>query len=83
MLYRVGARMLAGEKPRLNLLMMPIPSVTMADFPKLYQPCMTPDAVSVFPVPPSDPVSENVLDGYFQNPAPTPSYDYSKVPGAC
>ena len=83
MLYRVGARMLAGEKPRLNLLMMPIPEVTMADYPKLYQPCMTADAVSVFPVPPADPVPENVLDGYFQNPAPTPNYDYSKVPGAC
>ncbi|TIU32663.1 MAG: ribose ABC transporter substrate-binding protein, partial [Mesorhizobium sp.] len=50
---------------------------------KWYKDCMTPDAVSVFPVPPTDPMPENVLDAYFANPAPTKGWDYSKVPDAC
>jgi ribose transport system substrate-binding protein len=44
---------------------------------------MTPDAVSVFPVPPTDPVAEDLLDAYFANPAPTPGWDYAQVPDAC
>jgi len=82
-LYRVTERMLTGQKPKLNTLMMPLPKITLADFAGLYKPCMTPDAVSVFPIPATDPVPESVLDGYFKNPAPTAHYDYSKVPGAC
>jgi ribose transport system substrate-binding protein len=82
-LYRVTERLLSGQKPKLNTLMMPIPAIKLADFDGLYKPCMTPDAISVFPIPATDPVPESVLDGYFSNPAPTKNYDYSKVPGAC
>jgi ribose transport system substrate-binding protein len=82
-LFRVGVRVLEGEKPKLNTLMMPIPPVLQADFDGLYKGCMTPDAVSVFPVPASDPVPEAVLDGYFAAPAPTKGWDYAKVPSAC
>jgi ribose transport system substrate-binding protein len=82
-LYRVTERLLTGQKPKLNTLMMPIPPIRLADFSALYKPCMTPDAVSVFPIPATDPVPESVLDGYFSNPAPTKNYDYSKVPSAC
>ncbi len=82
-LYRVGERILAGQKPKLNTLMMPIPAIKLADFAGMYKACMTPDAVSVFPIPAADPVPESVLDGYFSNPAPTKNYDYSKVPAAC
>jgi ribose transport system substrate-binding protein len=82
-LFRVAVRLLEGEKPKLNTLMMPIPAITQADFPAIYKSCMTPDAVSVFPIPASDPVPESMLDGYFAAPAPTKGWDYSKVPSAC
>jgi ribose transport system substrate-binding protein len=35
------------------------------------------------PVPPTDPVPEELIDAYFSNPAPTPGWDYSTVPDAC
>ncbi|WP_292330614.1 substrate-binding domain-containing protein, partial [Mesorhizobium sp.] len=70
-LFRVGERMLDGQKPKLNTLLIPIPPVHAAELDKWYKDCMTPDAVSVFPVPPTDPMPENVLDAYFANPAPT------------
>ena len=82
-LFRVGERMLDGQKPKLNTLLIPIPPVHAAELDKWYKDCMTPDAVSVFPVPPTDPMPENVLDAYFANPAPTKGWDYSKVPDAC
>lgn len=82
-LYRVAARMLSGQHPKLNTLMMPLPPITLADFDTLYQDCMTPDAVSVFPVPATDPVPDTILDGYFTDAAPSPDYDYATVPGAC
>lgn len=81
-LFRVGLRVLEGQKPKLNVLMIPIPAVSGAELDKWYQDCMTPDAVSVFPVPPTDPMPEQLMDAYFTNPAPT-GFDYSKVPGAC
>lgn len=81
-LFRVGERILMGQKPKLNVLMIPIPAVSGAELDKWYQDCMTPDAVSVFPVPPSDPMPEELMDAYFTNPAPT-GFDYSQVPGAC
>lgn len=82
-LYRVGARILSGQKPVLNTLMIPIPPVHNADLGNWYQACMTPDSVSVFPVPPKDPMPESWLDAYFSNPAPTPAWDYDSVPKAC
>jgi ribose transport system substrate-binding protein len=82
-LFRVGVRMLDGQKPKLNTLLIPIPPVHGADLDKWYQDCMTADAVSVFPVPPTDPMPEEWLDAYFSNPAPTKGWDYAKVPGAC
>ncbi|CDX40898.1 Ribose ABC transporter, substrate-binding protein [Mesorhizobium sp. ORS 3359] len=82
-LFRVGERMLDGQKPKLNTLLIPIPPVHTAELDKWYKDCMTPDAVSVFPVPPTDPMPEDVLDAYFANPAPTKGWDYSKVPDAC
>jgi ribose transport system substrate-binding protein len=82
-LFRVAVRTLEGQQPKINTLLMPIPPVHGADLAQWYKPCMTPDSVSVFPVPPTDPVPESVLDAYFVKPAPTPTYDYSKVPAAC
>ena len=44
---------------------------------------MTPDAVSVFPVPPTDPMPEDLLDAYFDGAKPSPGWDYAKTPDAC
>ncbi|MGA0614290.1 substrate-binding domain-containing protein [Paracoccus sp. KR1-242] len=82
-LFRVGARIMEGQKPVLNTLMIPLPPVHEADLANWSQDCMSPDAVSVFPVPPTDPVTEDAMDAYFANPAPTPGWDYAAVPGAC
>ncbi|TIU09058.1 MAG: ribose ABC transporter substrate-binding protein, partial [Mesorhizobium sp.] len=82
-LFRIGARMLDGQKPKLNTLLIPIPPVHNADLGTWYKDCMTADAVSIFPVPPEDPMPEEWLDAYFANPAPTKGWDYSKVPDAC
>lgn len=82
-LFRVGVRMLDGQKPKLNTLMIPIPAVHNADLPNWYKDCMTPDAVSIFPVPPNDPMPEDLLNAYFDNAKPTPGWDYSKTPDAC
>ncbi|AEH90300.1 ABC transporter substrate-binding protein [Mesorhizobium opportunistum] len=82
-LFRVGERMLDGQKPKLNTLLIPIPPVHNADLGQWYKDCMTTDAVSIFPTPPTDPMPEEWLDAYFSNPAPTKGWDYSKVPDAC
>ncbi|MBN9021341.1 MAG: ABC transporter substrate-binding protein [Rhizobiales bacterium] len=81
-LFRVGLRILEGQKPKLNVIMIPIPAVSGAELDKWYQDCMTPDSVSVFPVPPTDPMPEQLMDAYFTNPASI-GFDYSQVPGAC
>lgn len=82
-LFRVAVRVLEGQEPKLNTLMMPIPTVASADLGKWYAACMTPDAVSTFPVPPTDPMPETTLDAYFRKPAAISGYDYADVPGAC
>jgi ribose transport system substrate-binding protein len=82
-LYRVAARMMTGQKPVMNTLLMPIPAVKSAELGDWYAECMTPDAVSVFPVSPTDPMPEEELDAYFSNPAPTPGWDYASVPKPC
>ena len=81
-LFRVGLRILEGQKPKLNVLMIPIPAVSGAELGNWYQDCMTTDSVSVFPVPPTDPMPESHMDAYFTNPASI-GFDYSQVPGAC
>jgi ribose transport system substrate-binding protein len=82
-LFRVGARVLMGEQPKLNTLLIPIPAVHGTDLAAWYKPCMTPDAVSTFPVPPTDPFPDTLMDAYFKKPAPVPGYDYASVPQAC
>ncbi len=81
-LFRVGLRMLEGQKPKLNVLLIPIPRVDGSDLEAWYGDCMTPDSVSVFPVPPTDPMPVEMMDAYFTNPASI-GFDYSKIPGAC
>ena len=82
-LFRVSARMLEGQKPKLNTLLIPIPVAANADLGNWHKDCMTPDAVSVFPIPASDPVPDDLLNAYFNDAKPSPAYDYSKVPDSC
>ncbi|HET7411707.1 MAG TPA: ABC transporter substrate-binding protein [Pararhizobium sp.] len=82
-LFRVGVRMLEGQHPKLNTLMIPLPAITEADLGKWYKSCMTPASVSIFPVPPTPAISSEELAGYFKNPKPTPGWNYADVPQAC
>ena len=50
---------------------------------KWYKACMTPAAVSVFPSPPTDPVSDQDLDAYFKKPAAIANYNYADAPDPC
>jgi ribose transport system substrate-binding protein len=80
---RVGVRLLQGQEPKVSLIEIPVPEVKMTELGAWYRSCMTPDAVSVFPVAPQDPMPETLLDGYFKKPAATPQFDYAKTADPC
>lgn len=82
-LFRVGVRILMGQHPLLNTLMMPIPRVTPEDIGKWYRECMTVDSVSTFPVPPEDRMPDELLNQYFENGEAIPLFDYSDTPDPC
>jgi ribose transport system substrate-binding protein len=82
-LYRVAVRVLEGQQPKLNMLMIPIPAVHEADLGRWYAPCMTPDSVSVFPIAPEDPMPVSLMNDYFRKPAPVAGYDYAATPSPC
>lgn len=81
--WRVGMRTLAGEGPKIDPIMVPIPTVTEADLPALYKPCMTPTSSSVFPVSPKDPLPANLMNAYFSKPGEVGPYSYADMPPAC
>lgn len=81
--FRVALRVLEGQKPLVNTIIAPMPTVAQADLPEWYQDCMMPNSTASFPVPPSDPFPEELLNGYFSNGAATPLYDFAAVPGSC
>jgi ribose transport system substrate-binding protein len=81
-LFRVAVRVLEGQQPKLNTLMIPIPAVHAADLGKWYSSCMTPDSVSVFPIAPQDPMPTDLMNAYFQKPAPI-GFDYAATPSPC
>ncbi len=82
-LFSAATRVLMDQQPELNTLLIPIPVVHGDDLARWYKPCMHPDSVSVFPVPPQDPMPPALMDAYFRKPAPVPTYDYAKTPPAC
>ncbi|MDQ2802226.1 MAG: ABC transporter substrate-binding protein [Pseudomonadota bacterium] len=82
-LFRVTVRLLEGQQPKLNTLLIPIPVVHGTDLGKWYRPCMTPNSVSVFPVAPEDPMPAQLMDAYFRKPAPIAFYDYAQMPDPC
>src|SRR5690606_36951763 len=56
--FRVGVRVLAGQQPKLNILMVPVQAVKPDELGKWHRECMNKDAVSIFPVAPQDPMPE-------------------------
>jgi ribose transport system substrate-binding protein len=81
--FRVALRVMEGQKPVVNTIIAPMPTVTQADLPTWYKDCMKPDSASIFPIPPKDPFPEELMNGYFENGAATPLYDFSKIPPSC
>jgi ribose transport system substrate-binding protein len=81
--FRVALRLLEGQKPLVNTIIAPMPTITQADLPKWYKDCMKPDSAAIFPIPPEDPFPEELLNGYFENGKATPLYDLAKVPASC
>lgn len=82
-LFRVGVRVLEGQKPKLNILMVPVPEVKPDELDKWYASCMTPASASVFPVAPEDPLPPEMMAEYFKDPAPVPLFDYADTPEPC
>ncbi len=82
-LFRVAVRVLEGQNPKVNTIMVPVPAVHNDELGEWYRECMTPDAVSVFPVAPQDPLPDELMDGYFENPAPVALFDYADTPDPC
>lgn len=81
--FRVALRIIEGQKPIVNTIIAPMPSITQADLPTWYKDCMKPDSAAIFPIPPQDPFPEELLNGYFSNGQATPLYDFAKVPASC
>jgi len=63
----VTLRMLEGQKPKLNTLIIPLPEWGPKSVDTLYKPCMTPASVTPFPVPPTPVISTEDMNGYFAN----------------
>jgi len=81
--FRVALRVVSGQKPIVNTIIAPMPTITQADLPTWYKDCMKPDSAAIFPIPPQDPFPEELLSAYFSNGQATPLYDFSKVPASC
>ncbi len=63
--------------------MIPIPAVSQSDLPQWFGSCMTVDSGSIFPIAPTDPMPEDVMNQYFVNGKATPPYDYANTPKPC
>jgi ribose transport system substrate-binding protein len=81
--FRVGMRTLAGNGPKMTPIIVPIPPVSEADLPGLYESCMTPSSSDVFPVVKEDPLTEEDMDAYFTKPGEVGPYKYSNTPKPC
>lgn len=81
--FRVAVRMLEGQHPKLDTLMVPIPVANNANLNRYWKSCMTESSTNLFPVSPKDPLPESLMNGYFKNPKATPPYKYSTVSNPC
>ena len=83
-LFRVGVRVLEGQQPRLNTLLIPLPAVEQADLGRWSRSCMTASSISTFPVAPSDPMPDVQMNVYFKKPAPiSGGFNYADTPDPC
>jgi ribose transport system substrate-binding protein len=82
-MFKVGVRTLLGQTPKLNVIMMPLPEVTQDTLAKWYQSCMSSESVSVFPIPPTDPNPDSILNVYFKHGEAIPDYTYTDTPNPC
>ncbi|MFV2064990.1 MAG: substrate-binding domain-containing protein, partial [Chloroflexota bacterium] len=81
--FRVAMRILQGQEPKLNTMLVPFPPVSQDQLGDWFSECFTSDSGSLFPVAASDPYPDELLDAYFTNPGPTPPYDYATTPDPC
>jgi ribose transport system substrate-binding protein len=81
--FRASVRLLEGQEPVVNTLLVPVPEIRQADLGKWAAPCMTVETGSTFPIAPQEPLSEEAMNGYFRKGAPTPLYDYASTPNPC
>ena len=81
--WRVGMRTLAGDGPKIDPIMVPIPTVSQVQLASLYKSCMTPTSASVFPVSPQDPLPGSLMDAYFTKPGEVGPYSYANTPDPC
>ncbi len=83
-LFRASSRIMAGQEPVVNTMMIPIPAADSSGFDGWYGDCMKPDSAEIFPVAPNDPLKPEVMAAYFGgNETPAPGWDYSEVTPAC
>lgn len=81
--FNIAMRVLEGNGPKLSTLMVPVPSVTNADFDEMYASCMTPSATTVFPVVPNDPLPGELMDAYFTTSGSVGPFSYDQTPDPC
>ena len=81
--FRAGVRLLDGQQPIINTLLVPVPEIRQADLDQWAAPCMTVETGSTFPIAPTEPLSETAMDGYFRKGVATPLYDYALTPAPC
>lgn len=81
--WRAGIRTLAGEGPKIDPIMVPIPTVSQSELASLYKPCMTPTSSSVFPVSPQDPLPTKLMNAYFTKSGKVGPYNYADMPQPC
>lgn len=82
-MFRVGVRVLEGQEPKLNVVMVPVPAVDPDNLGAWYEECMTPSAASIFPVAPEDPLPAAQMDAYFAKPQAVALFDYADTPNPC
>jgi ribose transport system substrate-binding protein len=81
--FRAAVRLLEGQEPLVNTVLVPVPEIRGEDLGQWAAECMTVESGSTFPVAPVEPMSEDMMNGYFKNGAATPLYDYATTPDPC
>lgn len=83
-LFRVSSRIMDGQEPLVNTMMIPIPDVSQSSLAGWYADCMKSDSAEIFPVAPEDPLKPEVIAAYFGgNTTPASGWNYSEVTPAC